>query len=116
MGKIQLEGMEFYAYHGHYKEEQIIGTKFIVDLEMVFETSLAEYSDQLSDTINYQEAYQIVKKEMEINAHLLESVARRILGALAQAFPQLKSIQVKISKINPPLGGKVKQVSCILIN
>jgi len=116
MGKILLEGMEFFAYHGHYKEEQIIGTKFIVDLEMVFETRLAEYSDHLSDTINYQEVYLVVKKEMEINAHLLERVARRILDAVMQSFPQVKSVQVKISKVNPPLGGKVKQVSCILGN
>lgn len=116
MGKILLEGMEFFAYHGHFKEEQIIGTKFIVDLEMTFETGKAEYSDHLGDTINYQEAYLVVKKEMEINAHLLESVARRILDALVHSFPQLKSVQVKISKVNPPLGGKVKQVSCMLVN
>ena len=116
MGKILLEGMEFFAYHGHYKEEQIIGTKFVVDLEMVFETGLAEYSDHLSDTINYQEVYHVVKKEMEINAHLLESVARRILDAVMRSFPEVKSVQVKISKVNPPLGGKVKQVSCILAN
>jgi dihydroneopterin aldolase len=114
MGKILLEGMEFFAYHGHYKEEQIIGTKFIVDLEMVFETVHAEYSDHLNDTINYQEVYLVVKREMEIKAHLLESVARRILDAVMGSFPQLKSVQVKISKVNPPLGGKVKQVSCIL--
>jgi dihydroneopterin aldolase len=116
MGKILLEGMEFFAYHGHYKEEQIIGTKFIVDLEIVFETGIAEYSDHLGDTINYQEVFQVVKKEMEINAHLLESVARRILDAVMKSFPQVKSLQVKISKVNPPLGGKVKQVSCILAN
>jgi dihydroneopterin aldolase len=116
MGKILLEGMEFYAYHGHYKEERIIGTKFIVDLELEFESDIAEHSDHLSDTINYQEVYQLVNKEMEINAHLMESVARRILDAIKQMFPQVKSVRVKISKINPPLGGKVKQVSFILVN
>jgi len=116
MGKILLEGMEFFAYHGHYREEQIIGTKFIVDLELVFETGLAEYSDHLNDTINYQEVYQVVKKEMEIKAHLLEHIARRILDAVIQSFPQVKSVMVKISKVNPALGGKVKQVSCILAN
>lgn len=116
MGKILLESMEFYAYHGHYKEEQIIGTKFIIELEIDFDSSMAEHSDHLSDTINYQEIYQLVKKEMEINAHLLESVARRILNAIIQMFPQVKSIRLKISKINPPLGGKVKQVSFILAN
>lgn len=116
MGKILLEGMEFFAYHGHYKEEQIIGTKFIVDIEMEFESGKAEHSDHLSDTINYQEIYQLVQKEMEINAHLLERVARRILDSVMQRFLQVKSVQVKISKINPPLGGKVKQVSFILTN
>jgi dihydroneopterin aldolase len=116
MGKILLEGMEFYAYHGHYKEEQIIGTKFIIELEIEFESSMAEHSDHLSDTINYQEIYQLVKKEMEINAHLLESVARRILDAIMHKFPEIKSVQVKISKINPLVGGKVKQVSFILAN
>jgi dihydroneopterin aldolase len=114
MGKILLEGMEFFAYHGHYKEEQIIGTKFIVDLELVLETVHAEYSDHLNDTVNYQEVYHVVKKEMEINAHLLESVARRILDAVMQSFPGVKAVQVKISKVNPPLGGKVRQVSCVL--
>jgi dihydroneopterin aldolase len=53
---------------------------------------------------------------MEINAHLIESVARRILNAIKQMFPQVKMVQVKISKINPPLGGKVKQVTFILAN
>lgn len=116
MGKILLEGMEFFAYHGHYKEEQVIGTKFIVDLEMDFDTSEAEHSDHLDDTINYQEVYLVVKKEMEINAHLLESVAGRILDSVSHSFPQIKSLLVKIAKVNPPLGGKVKQVSCILAN
>ncbi len=116
MGKILLEGMEFFAYHGHYKEEQIIGTKFIVDIEMDFESGQAEQSDRLADTINYQEIYQLVRTEMEINAHLLERVARRILDSICQRFPKVKFVQVKISKINPPLGGKVTQVSFILTN
>ena len=116
MGKILLEGMEFFAYHGHYKEEQIIGTKFIVDIEIEFESERAEHSDHLSDTINYQEIYQLVKKEMEINAHLLENVARRILDSVLRMFPKIKGMQIKISKINPPLGGKVQQVSFILAN
>jgi len=83
---------------------------------MEFDTGQAEHSDHLGDTINYQEVYQIVKKEMEINAHLLESVAWRILDAVMRSFPQVNSMQVKIAKVNPPLGGKVKQVSCILAN
>ena len=28
MGQIALEGMEFFAYHGHFDEEQKIGNKY----------------------------------------------------------------------------------------
>jgi 7,8-dihydroneopterin aldolase/epimerase/oxygenase len=114
MGKIVLDGMEFYAYHGHLKEEQVIGTMFIVDLEIECDTSKAESSDQLQDTVNYLEVYKCVKRVMEQKSHLLENVARRILDSVKSSFPGIGSLKVKISKINPPLGGKVKQVSCIL--
>jgi len=116
MGKILLEGMEFFAYHGHYEEEQVIGTKFIVDLELVFDTTLAENSDRLNDTLNYQEIYRVVKREMEQPSHLLERVAKRILDAVLESFPDITNLEVKIAKVNPPLGGKVRQVSCVLAN
>lgn len=114
MGKIVLEGMEFFAYHGHYKEEQIIGTKFIVDLEVEFDSAVPEMSDHLSDTLNYQELYKVVQIEMEKKAHLLEHVTRRILDAVRQKYPLISGVIVKVSKLNPTVGGKMKQVTCIL--
>lgn len=115
MGKILLEGMEFYAYHGHLKEEQIIGTMFSVDLELEFDTAVAESSDQLHDTVSYHEVYKTVKVVMEQKSHLLEHVARRILDSVKASFPSVSSARVRIAKTNPPLGGKVRQVSCMLI-
>jgi len=111
MGKIILEGMEFFAYHGCYKEEQIIGTKFIVDLQVSVDTNTAEESDHLKDTLSYVHLYQVVKKEMEQKSHLLEHVAKRIMDSLKAGFPQVQRIELKISKINPPIGGKVSNVS-----
>ncbi len=111
MGIISLEGMEFFSYHGCFTEEQIIGTRFIVDLNFETDTSPAEISDDLKQTINYQTVYRLVKKEMDIKAHLLEHVARRILKAVTNAFPEIKSANVKVSKLNPPLGGKIDKVS-----
>ena len=114
MGTILLEGMEFFAYHGHYKEEQIIGSKFTVDLEFDYESGNAEKSDRLHDAINYQDVYLLVGKEMEITSHLLEHVARRILGSLQSEYPSITKARLKIAKMNPQLGNKVKQVSCVL--
>ena len=114
MSKISIEQMEFYAYHGCFKEEQIIGTRFLLDLHLETDTDKAEKSDELADTVNYQEVYLLVKKEMEIRSKLLEHVGRRILEAVKEHFPQIRSAELKISKMNPPLGGKMKNVSLTL--
>ena len=114
MSVISIEGMEFFAYHGCFKEEQIIGTKFIVDLYIESNTIEAEKTDDLSKTINYQSAYLIVKNEMKIKSKLLEHVGRRILSSLKQEFKGIETATVKISKMNPPLGGKIKNVSLTL--
>jgi dihydroneopterin aldolase len=57
MGTILLEGMEFFAFHGCFKEEQIIGTKFIIDLYIDFESTKAEETDHLRDTVDYVGLY-----------------------------------------------------------
>jgi 7,8-dihydroneopterin aldolase/epimerase/oxygenase len=111
MGKIILEGMEFFAYHGCFREEQLIGTKFTVDLAIEADTTSAENSDHLADTLNYVSVYQLVKTEMEQKSNLLEHVARRIILAVTSNFPDVSGIEMKISKQNPPVGGKMKQVS-----
>jgi len=111
MSVISIEGMEFFAYHGCFKEEQIIGTKFNVDLFLEADTSVAELSDNLSDTVNYLAVYQSVKDEMNTKSKLLEHVARRILNRVKQDFPTVIHARIKIKKLNPPLGGKMDFVS-----
>lgn len=106
-----LEGMEFYAYHGCFKEEQLIGNRFIVDLEVEVETSGAEVSDRLHDTVNYQAVYQKVKEAMEHKSHLLEHLAGRILDNIREEFPGIGYMKLKVSKMNPPMGGRMKCVS-----
>lgn len=114
MPTLSIEGMEFYAYHGCFKEEQIIGTRFLVDLHIETDTSSAEASDDLKKTLNYQDVYGLVREEMEQRSNLIEHVARRILDRLMKEKPEIASAQVKVSKINPPVGGKVDRVSISL--
>ncbi len=114
MAQIALENMEFFAYHGCFSEEQIIGTRFFVDLWIETNTTEAEHSDRLSQTINYQEVFLLVKEQMAVKSKLLEHVGRRILDALKEKFPEVISAKVKVSKMNPPLGGKIGSVSLFL--
>jgi dihydroneopterin aldolase len=114
MATIALEGMEFHAFHGCFAEEQVIGNTFIVDVYFDTNTATAEESDNLEDTVNYAAVYTLVKQEMAVKSKLLEHVGNRIMKAIRQAFPQVESIDLKISKMNPPIGGKVSNVSFIL--
>ena len=111
MTTIALENMEFYSYHGCFREEQIIGTRFLVDLYLETDTLEAEESDDLSTTVNYQEVYLLVKQEMDIKSNLIEHVARRILKKIGNKYPQVTDARIKLQKMNPPLGGKVESVS-----
>ena len=114
MGKIEIEGMEFYAYHGHFAEEQIVGNRFIVNLTLFTDCTKASESDDLADALDYQMAYRIVKEEMLIKSHLLENVAGRILARLFNSSKSIERAIVKISKLNPPLGGQIERVSVTL--
>lgn len=114
MGLIQIEGMEFYAFHGHYKEEQIVGNRFLVDLTLEIEMDRSMKSDNLKDAVNYQRAYEIVKKQMEVKSFLLENIAGRILDALYSDLPGIKKATVKVAKMNPPMGGKINSVSVVM--
>lgn len=114
MGIIELEGMHFYAYHGFFESERIAGNEFIVDVTIKTDCSLAAESDNLEDALNYQLVFDLVKKEMQVTSHLLEHVAKRILNALWGEFPAALHIKVKVSKLNPPMGGQVKRASITL--
>ena len=111
MSVISIEGMEFFAYHGCFNEEAIIGTKFRVDLFLRADTRKAEASDELRDTLNYQSVYACVKEEMQTRSKLLEHVGRRILVRVKREYPEINHARIKIRKLNPPLGGKIDFVA-----
>ena len=114
MGQILIENMEFYSFHGHYREEQIVGNKFIVDLTIETDMDIPASSDNLKDAVDYQRAYQIVKIQMEKKSHLLENIAGRIIDAICEEMTGIGKITVKVSKLNPPVGGKVGSVSVVM--
>ncbi|MDR1415491.1 MAG: dihydroneopterin aldolase [Odoribacteraceae bacterium] len=113
-GTIEIEGMEFFAYHGCHEAERVVGNKFIVNVALTADCDKAATSDNLLDTIDYLAAYEIVAREMKIPSRLLEHVAGRVLDALHENLPGLAAATVKISKLNPPLGGKVAATSVTL--
>lgn len=113
-GIIELENMEFFAYHGCFTEERTIGNLFRVDLYLEVNMTRCTESDDINDALSYPIAYEIVKEEMEQPSNLIEHVAARILNSLYANTQGIKKARIKVSKINPPIGGKVEQVSVTL--
>ncbi|MGL5682026.1 MAG: dihydroneopterin aldolase [Marinifilaceae bacterium] len=108
---IEIEQMEFFAYHGCFEAEQIVGNKFVVNVTMHYNCDKASVTDDVVDALNYQRAYEIISEQMMERSNLLEHVANRMLNALYASFNNLEYARVKISKMNPPLGGKIGATS-----
>ena len=105
MGTISLEGLEFFSYHGFYDEEQKIGNKYSVDIVVTADFSEAARRDRLSATVNYEDLYRITAHVMQQSARLLEHIAHRIIQEIRTKYPDLQSVEVSVSKFNPPIGG-----------
>lgn len=105
MGRISLDGMEFWGYHGCFEEEAIVGNRFSVSVMMDVDTSVAEESDDVADTLNYVEVYRLIGEEMGRRSHLLEHVARRMVDGILSRFDRVFWVRVSVCKHNPPIGG-----------
>ena len=101
---IVLKEMRFYAYHGVLPQERRVGGEYSVTLRVETDLSEAMESDQLEATVNYAELYELVKREMLIPSKLLEHVAGRIAKAVMDNCPQVKGLELKVMKLNPPMG------------
>ncbi len=111
MGKIHLKNIRVYAYHGCLIEEGHIGSDYTVDLSVHANLKPSAKSDNLKDTVDYVLLNNIVKEEMEIRSKLLETVASRILNRIFLDAKLVNKAIVKISKLNPPIGGDVEMVT-----
>jgi 7,8-dihydroneopterin aldolase/epimerase/oxygenase len=118
MALIALEDMRFYAYHGLYEEERILGTHFILDIfietDITSADTIEEHGmDKLINTINYETVYDICKIQMreENSEKLLETVLHNIIDALKKQFSTIQVVRVKIKKLNPPMSGQIGAAS-----
>lgn len=103
--QIELLNLTFYAFHGVLPEERQEGNTFVVDLLLHTDFSPAICSDNLADTINYADVYEVVRGEMSIPSNLLEHVCGRIAASLLDAFAGLSCVRVRVTKKNPPIEG-----------
>lgn len=113
-GIIELLGMHFTAFHGCLEEEKESGNQFVVDFRCRYGIKQAALEDDLSLTLDYSKIYDIVAVQMALPSDLLENVAARIFDAILEAHPDIQEMEVKVTKLNPPVNGPADSASVTL--
>lgn len=101
---IELKGLRFTAKHGVLPQERVVGGDYVVSVRVGCNLEKAVGSDNVKDTLNYAELYQIINKEMQTPSCLLEHVAGRIGERILKTFSQATTVDIELTKQNPPMG------------
>jgi dihydroneopterin aldolase len=108
---IRLHNAVFYAYHGVLSDEQSLGGKFEVDVDLYCDLSRGAQTDDLRRTVDYQKVYACVRTLVLARKHfLLESVAGTIAKGILKEFRAVRRVTVRVRKPSAPLKGVVDHV------
>lgn len=109
MDKIVLAGLEFFGRHGVRDEENKLGARFVIDVEMFL--SLEGIADRLADTVDYSAVYEIVSHEVTTSRYyLIEVLANRIADQLLEKQSRIDQLIVRVHKPHAPLKGVFRDV------
>ncbi|MFN0158910.1 MAG: dihydroneopterin aldolase [Bacteroidota bacterium] len=111
LNRIRIHNAVFYAYHGVLSEEQNLGARFELDVDMFCDMAAAAETDALKHTIDYAKVYSSVQRMVaEKKYRLIETVANTIAQGLLKEFSHLEKVVVRVRKPHPPLKGVVDYV------
>ena len=106
-----LKNLKFYGFHGIHEEESIKGQAFYVDVEMMLDLKKAGQSDNLDNTVDYSNSYEIVKDIVENNKfNLIECVAEKIAQKILSTSPLIKKILIRVKKPFAPIEGEFENI------
>ena len=103
-GYIHLRQVRFHAFPGVMPQERQVGADFLLNLKVGCPLAQAMQSVEVADTLNYAVLYDLAAREMQQPSKLLEHVAGRIAKVISETFPQVTSIDLELTKLNPPMG------------
>lgn len=108
---IKLHNAVFYAYHGALTDEQTLGGKFEIDVELHCDLTKAKETDDLNETVNYEKVYALMKKIVtEKKYYLIEALAHTLGSGILSAFQQVQKAVVRVRKPGAPIHGVVDTI------
>jgi len=112
---IRIKNAVFYAYHGVASDEQNLGGKFEIDLELESDLSAAFHTDSLKSTVDYESVYALLQRTVtEKKYYLLEALGNAIAERIFREFATLEGVVVTVRKPHPPVKGVIDYVEVIV--
>lgn len=109
MSRVVLQGLEFFARHGVYDTEAVLGARFVVDAELYY--PFVGLSDDLDEAVNYGAVYEAIRQEVTETRHaLIEVLADRTARRVLCEYPRLERVRVRVHKPFAPLPGVFRDV------
>ncbi len=103
--RLTITGAEYYGYHGVRKEERSLGGRYQVDVDIIYDASKAVMSDDVSDTLNYEEVLFRIREHMNGDEpyDLIETLTFDIASSIIDTFSIAQSVTVRVRKLTVPV-------------
>ncbi|MBT7040089.1 MAG: dihydroneopterin aldolase [Bacteroidetes bacterium] len=104
---IGLSGIKVHAPVGVYDWEKEQGRDFEVDVEIQLDFNPDEISDDINQTLNYEDVIVLVKEVMSSGSDLIETKIIELGNAILKEFNGVIELKIRLNKLNPMNNGEV---------
>lgn len=112
---IRLHNAVFYAYHGVLSDEQSLGGKFEVDVDLHCDLSRGGKTDHLRETVDYERVYDCIKGLVLGKKYfLLEALGSTITKGILKNFKKVQKVVVRVRKPGAPVKGVIDYVEVVI--
>lgn len=111
MDCIRIKKLEIFARHGALLEENVLGQKFVVSVNLYCSVRRAGITDDLQQSVNYAKVSEFIKEKTQKNTfRLIERLAEYLAQEILLHFP-VQSVEVEVEKPWAPVHLPLETVS-----
>jgi dihydroneopterin aldolase len=99
---IHLNNVQLHAFHGIYEGEEKTGNPYIINLDVSYDEKVSNF-EELKNTIDYVDLFEIVRIRMQVPTGLLEKVCEGVIRRIRHQYPFVKEVNLSIHKLQAPI-------------
>ena len=99
---VHLHDVQLHAFHGVYEGEEKTGNPYVINLDVSYDERVSNF-EELKNTIDYVELFEIVRNRMQVPTALLEKLCEGIIRRIRHQYPFIKEANISIHKLQVPI-------------